>query len=253
MDTMQFKDREFGNFQITALKILTRLTLQENIDDMIIEHLRELGLEYDSVMKKYEMSNIDYKTSLLKYNEDFLVNIVKTISRYWQGSQKTHVIPISYIRVDLDDFSKINNRYGHDAGDLVLAKVAETLKKAVRPTDYVFRFGGEEFDIVLPVTPLEGAAVFIDRAIKAIRKIDLTINTCEKIGVTASMGLSYFEIDFSYLKKIMPDEIILLYRRAQKQADCACYQAKFNGKDRYRVYDSEADYSTIMREYSSRN
>ena len=255
MDILQFEDREFSNFQITSLKILARLARYEEIDDIIIDYLRDLELEYDSLLKKYEISeeksNIDCKTTLLKYNEDLLVNIVKSISRFWQKSQREPVLPVSYIRVDLDDFSRINNCYGHETGDTVLKNVAETLKKTLRPTDYIFRFGGEEFDIVLPVTPIDGAVVFLEKAVRTLEELSISISAQEKVKITASMGVSSFTVDLSPAKRTSPEEIMALYRKVQKQADYACYEAKYRGKSRFCLYNEGTNYVEMMRNYSS--
>src|SRR3972149_5960332 len=65
--------------------------------------------------------------------------------------------PLSVIMVDLDDFKKVNDTYGHRAGDNVLKEIADIIKKLVRKTDIVARYGGEEFAIILPHTNLQGA------------------------------------------------------------------------------------------------
>ena len=257
MEQKEEKGSNLTNAEIISLKILTRLTLQENIDEEIIDLLRELQLEYYSLLKKYEIMeervNIDEKTSLLKYNEKFLVNIVKAISRYWQSSQKRHVLPITYLRLDLDDFSRINNRYGHDFGDKVLIEVAKRLKNHSRPTDYIFRFGGEEFDIVLPVTNTEGAKVYAGKILESIREIRIPFNLTETIKITASMGISSFKMDFKKNIPVINKRILKYYNEVQKQADCACYEAKYLGKDRACFYREDADYESIMKEYSSKN
>jgi diguanylate cyclase (GGDEF)-like protein len=250
------KDPEFNNFEIVSLRILTRLTFHEDIDEEIIDLLREMELEYYSLLKKYEITeeriNIDDKTTLLKFNENFLVNIVKAIGRYWQSSQKSHLAPISYLRMDLDDFSKINNRYGHDMGDKILVAVAQVLKRYSRPTDYLFRFGGEEFDIVLPVTNLKGAEAYVKKVMKGIRDISIMSETGENVTITASVGISHFMMNFKKNLNMIQDKIISYYRIVQREADYACYNSKYCGKDRYSFYDPEIDYKKIMIEYSSR-
>lgn len=200
-----------------------------------------------------ERINIDEKTSLLKYNERFLINIVKAISRYWQSIQGKHSLPITYLRLDLDNFSRINNRYGHDFGDKVLIEVAKELKNNSRPTDYIFRFGGEEFDIVLPVTTIDGAKVYAEKILKGIREIRIPFNLTESIKITASLGISSFNMDFKNNVPLIDKSILKYYTNVQKQADRACYEAKLLGKDRFCIYREDADYESIMKEYSSKN
>lgn len=248
---------DMNPFEMTSLRIMARLTLADDIDETIIELLRELQLEYDSLYQKnqllMERVNIDEKTSLLKYNENYLVNIVKAISRYWQSSQKGAMLPISYMRMDLDNFSRINNTWGHDAGDDVLKSVAEVIKTESRPTDYVFRFGGEEFDIVLPVTPLDGATAYAEKMLRSISKLQFRSENGERFKVTASIGLSAFTLDYNNMKMVLSKEILGCYKKVQKEADNACYQAKFDGKNCYRLYNPEVDYPSIMKAYSSRH
>lgn len=247
------KKKSISDFEVIALKILSHLALQDNIDEEVIELLREIQMEHYTLLKKYEVLeeriNIDNKTSLLKYNEALLVNIVKAISRYWQSSKKSAVLPLSYLRMDLDDFSKVNNIYGHAAGDDVLIAVARAMKKVSRPTDYLFRFGGEEFDIVLPVTELDGAEKYAQKLINEIRKIRIPSGSGGFIKITASIGGASFNISYTAGGQIFKKEILKMYHSVQKQADCACYHAKSMGKDRFCGYRKGVDYEKIMEKY----
>lgn len=253
-DSSQNEKREISEFSLTALQIMGRLILQDNVDEDIIDSLRRLELIYDSLYRKYlimeERVNFDEKTALLKYNEDFLVNIVKTASRYWQQQQSRHLMDISYLRLDLDDFSYINNTYGHEQGDQVLKEISATMKKVSRPTDYLFRFGGEEFDVVLPATPLEGAQVYADKLLHAIGEVKVPCQD-DYIRVSASIGIDSFMVDLgeSY---IASQEILDRYHEAQRHADYACYNAKYSGKSRWSVYNARLDYQRIMQEYGER-
>ena len=246
-----------SKFGMLSLEIMGRLIVSENVDDNIIDLLREMELEYDSLLKKNEILeervNIDEKTSLLKYNEDFLVNIVKTASRYWKQQIKSHMMSISYLRIDLDDFSMVNNAHGHDIGDKVLKAVSAAMKKSSRPTDYLFRFGGEEFDVVLPATPLEGAIVYTKKLLKNIRDIRVTDDQNCSVPVTASIGLTVFQVDLTSKKIFANNNLVKRYHEAQKHADQACYMAKYDGKDCYRIYDSAVDYRKIMQAYAKRH
>jgi diguanylate cyclase (GGDEF)-like protein len=248
--------QNMSNFEMLSLNILTRLTMQDTIDEEIIDNLRNMGMEYYTLLKKYEVvdkrANLDEKTALLKFNESFLVNIVKAMSRYWAASKKSHIQPMAYMRMDLDDFSRINNRYGHDMGDKVLVEVSNILKKLTRPTDYLFRFGGEEFDIVLPVTDIDGAKVCSDKILEGIREIRIPLDKKKNIKITASMGISAFDIDFQKMVSIVSSDVMVYYRKAQKEADNACYEAKYLGKNRYCVFNPAKDYQSVMRAYSSK-
>jgi diguanylate cyclase (GGDEF)-like protein len=244
-----------SDFEVIALKILSHLALQDNIDEEVISLMREIQMEHYTLLKKYEVLeeriNVDNKTSLLKYNETLLVNIVKAISRYWQSSTKCDLLPISYLRLDLDDFSKVNNIYGHEAGDQVLIAVAKAMKKVSRPTDYLFRFGGEEFDIVLPVTDMDGANNYAQKLMTNIRKIRIPVSTGGFIKITASIGGSTFNINYTAGCQIFSKDILKMYHKVQKQADCACYHAKSMGKDQFCGFKKGINYEKIMEKYGS--
>ena len=252
-----FDNQGISEFEVLSLNILSRLALQPEIDEEIIDNLRSMGMEYYTLLKKYEVvdkrANLDEKTALLKFNEAFLVNIVKAISRYWAASKKSHIQPMSYLRMDLDNFSRINNRYGHDVGDKVLIEVANVLKKLTRPTDYLFRFGGEELDIVLPVTDVEGAQICVEKILDGIRKIRVHTSEGKHIRITASVGISVFYIDLQKMVTIVQSDVLQYYRKAQKEADNACYEAKYKGKDCYCVYNKDVDYDSVMKAYSSKS
>lgn len=122
----------------------------------------------------------------------------------------------SLILLDLDLFKAYNDIYGHLAGDQLLKKVSEILTKAIRTVDMAFRYGGEEFAIILPETRLNEAYVVAERIRREIEK-----NTSfREMPVTASLGVSNWPND-----GIMKEEII-------NRADNALYKAKETGRNR---------------------
>lgn len=98
--------------------------------------------------------------------------------------------PTSLILLDLDRFKQINDRYGHDVGDQVLVKVAAQLKSHLRKTDLVGRWGGEEFVLLLPETPLEEAVRLAERLKSKIAEpaIDGLPDTSASFGVAQAVG-----------------------------------------------------------------
>jgi diguanylate cyclase (GGDEF)-like protein len=123
--------------------------------------------------------------------------------------------PLSLLMIDLDDFKRINDTFGHQKGDEVLSIVGELILKSVRKMDIACRYGGEEFSVIMPNTNLIDAEIIAER----IRK-----KTSEyvfgKFRVTASIGVSILQAD----DKEMSDLVFL--------ADEALYYAKENGKNR---------------------
>jgi two-component system cell cycle response regulator len=127
-------------------------------------------------------------------------------------------IPISCIMLDIDRFKRINDNYGHRAGDLVLRQFAQLIRRHTRKSDVFARYGGEEFIILLPQTGVDGAKTEAERLQKYIREHHFK-NIEEKI--TSSMGIACWpthNIDTS-------DDLITL-------ADHALYRAKAMGRDR---------------------
>ncbi len=129
--------------------------------------------------------------------------------------------PFSFAMVDIDHFKKINDRYGHLVGDLVLQNFCLKCVSALRTSDMVGRLGGEEFGILMPMTDLHEAARVIERLRSEIDHSVVTENG-QQIHYTASFGLvasSHHHLDLS-LAQMM------------KSADAALYNAKQQGRNR---------------------
>ena len=97
--------------------------------------------------------------------------------------------PLSLVFVDCNKFKEINDTFGHAAGDVVLVKVAETLKARARASDVVSRYGGDEFVVLLPDTPIDGAKVFAEAACKKILGAGFN-NNGEPLDVSISCGIT---------------------------------------------------------------
>ncbi|MEK6792765.1 MAG: GGDEF domain-containing protein [Nanoarchaeota archaeon] len=160
----------------------------------------------------YELATIDEKTGV--YNNKFF----KTISEMELDKAKRKIGPLSIMILDLDNFKKLNDTYGHLIGDEVLKRLGFVLKNNTRKYDLVSRFGGEEFIILLPNTKIKRAKVVCDRIRRQVQN-DRELN---KYSVTFSGGLTEY-------KKL--DSI----KKMQLRADKAVYQAKKKGKNRIEV------------------
>lgn len=123
--------------------------------------------------------------------------------------------PLTLSIFDIDDFKRINDTFGHAVGDIVLVELAKIVKSMVRESSYLFRWGGEEFVILLPEISVEGAAVQAER----IRKEVETHAFAVAGRVTVSFGMAEFRRDDT------ADSIV-------KRADEALYRAKERGKNR---------------------
>ncbi|MDX8385659.1 MAG: diguanylate cyclase [Gallionella sp.] len=134
---------------------------------------------------------------------------------------------LSVIMVDVDLFKPYNDKYGHQAGDFCLQRIANALKAALqRPADLVARYGGEEFAIILPDTPLEGAKLISQNLFKHIESLAIPHEASSIVGhITLSMGISKFQS-----KSQISGSILL------SQADQALYQSKHDGRNRLTVF-----------------
>jgi diguanylate cyclase (GGDEF)-like protein len=244
---------ELNNFQVNTLKIISMLLEQDAVDDSILEELWKNELEYFSLLEKYkllsEKMNIDEKTGLLKYSDSHLTDIVKTASRIMSNNRFPH-LEVGFVRFDIDDFSKFNNTYGHDLGDEILKKVSGIIRDCSRPTDYVIRFGGEEFDVILPSTNLNGAQVYVNKILDETRKMNFHYDSKKKIKTTMSAGITTCRLSIDSAAK--KDDVDKEYKNLQKKADDALYEAKFLGKNRFSIYSSarSEEYSKIRSEYT---
>ncbi|MCU0846358.1 MAG: GGDEF domain-containing protein [Spirochaetes bacterium] len=245
--------KELNPFQFRNINLLTHLLEQDAITDEIVEFIRQSELDYFSLFDKYRLLekniNIDEKTNILKFKKDYLTNILKTALRIYYGMHNMNYF-VSLVRFDIDDFSIFNNKYGHEVGDKVLIAVANILKLNSRPTDYVIRFGGEEFDVILPGTDMDGAAVYVEKIYKKLKKTHVSYKK-EKLAVTMSAGISYFSYNFKNSKTIIDQKIEKSFKNLQKEADDALYEAKYLGKNRYSIYSKNKsdEYPKIRRMY----
>lgn len=168
--------------------------------------LRQLESNIDLL---YELATIDEKTGV--YNNKFF----KTISEMELDKAKREIGPLSLMILDLDNFKKLNDTYGHLIGDEILKRLALVLKNNIRKYDIVSRFGGEEFVILLPNTQIKRAKLVCER----IRREVQNDRELKKYSVTFSGGLTEYKKGDSV-------------KKMQSRADKAVYRAKKKGKNR---------------------
>jgi diguanylate cyclase (GGDEF)-like protein len=130
--------------------------------------------------------------------------------------------PLALVLVDIDDFKRINDRWGHPTGDEVLKAFAKRLHESVREIDLAGRWGGEEFALLLPGTDLEGGRELAERVRRALAEHELTAPDGEAVRITASFGVAAFP------EARTQDEIVAA-------SDDALYRAKRSGKNRVAV------------------
>jgi two-component system, cell cycle response regulator len=128
--------------------------------------------------------------------------------------------PVSLLMVDIDHFKKLNDTYGHQAGDEALRCVGRLLLREVRPGDHVARYGGEEFSIILPKASSADAFTIAERIRAAIEAQVIPLSLHQSLTFTASLGFATLHIDRETEEAFA------------QRADRALYYAKHNGRNR---------------------
>lgn len=142
------------------------------------------------------------------------------------GLAQRHQYPVSVLVIDVDHFKRINDTLGHSGGDKVLRATARAIQKELRLTDPAFRYGGEEFVVILNKTGIKGAQGLAERMRQHIENNALQL-TGKTINVTVSIGIATVEPG---------DDMSSLFERA----DRALYQAKCSGRNRCVVAEPQS-------------
>ncbi len=187
-----------GFHVLVAERLDDDLFMELYIDTYVADLIRELKFlaETDNLTGFYNRRKI----------EELLRKEIERFRRYKN--------PLSVLFIDLDNFKKLNDTYGHQKGDEILRGVARLIERELRKTDFVGRFGGEEFLVVLPETDAEGALKVAERIRRSVEKADFGVE-----GVTVSIGVTELKEG---------DTLETLFNRV----DRAMYLAKERGKNR---------------------
>ena len=143
----------------------------------------------------------------------------RMIAEYANAVRKQH--PLSILAMDIDNFKERNDRFGHAAGDDALRQVGKVTKQVLRARDHAARIGGEEFAIILPEATLDHAALVAKR----VQEL-LGMGNAELSCMTLSIGISCL------------DKTTANWQALLAHADCAMYEAKRKGKNRFVLYEA---------------
>ena len=194
---------------------------QEHLEEIVAARTAELTAEIEQrrelERKLIEMTTRDALTGL--YNrremERFLNQELGRCARYSRM--------LSVVMIDIDHFKRLNDTYGHQAGDEVLRWVADVLRDGVRATDRAVRYGGEEMALILPETSPEAAQLVADRLRARVADEGVTLQTDgdgRHVEVAFSAGVAAFPVDGAN-----PEALLAA-------ADAALYEAKRKGRNR---------------------
>ncbi|HUW39374.1 MAG TPA: diguanylate cyclase [Rectinemataceae bacterium] len=186
-----------------------------------VEALRVIGayaaiaiVNHDLFRQVEELASIDPLTGL-QNRRSIMTALGEEFRQFQRYGRQAGVIVL-----DADRFKSINDRYGHEAGDLALSYLASILRREARSCDQIGRHGGEEFLLVLPLTDIPGALACAERFRSALAQAPLVLHDGSKARLTASFGVAVFHTDDE-----SPDA-------ALSRADQAMYRSKSEGRNR---------------------
>jgi len=205
------KDKKDKNDKISAI-----MSNFSNLHDQIEDQMKEANETIESLYKQIQVleksSNLDSLTRT--FNRRAMDKYLSTLC-----TMKGRTPQSTILLVDIDDFKKVNDKYGHIAGDRVLIFLAKLVTSILRDGDKVFRFGGEEFLILLNRCGSEGAENISRRILEGVRSNTLLYKN-DQIKITLSIGSAELKEEDTYESYI-------------ERADKALYRAKSNGKDQF--------------------
>lgn len=203
-----------GKYMVRFYILTGRRMLQYHCEIMNII-VKTLGIAVSNFMNLKNLENVAAFDPLTNcYNRREFSRLIE----HNIANAQRHGKDLSIIMFDMDHFKKINDTYGHQAGDIVLKKVCHVICSGIRKGDYLSRFGGEEFVLVLPDTKMTRAMELAERLRKTIENHPIKISEERDIKVTASFGVASLRIDSG--KDILLNEV-----------DAMLYKAKTSGRN----------------------
>ncbi len=206
---------------------------EESIGQLIFSRARKFKPEETTVLESllvsivYPLRNaLLYESALASAMNDPLTGIFNraamdtTLKQEIKHSER-HGSPLSMIVFDIDHFKKINDSYGHSVGDCVLKMLANEVSDTIRESDMCFRYGGEEFTILLKNTNLDGATLLAERL---RQKISTLVCYCEEVELNIQVSLGVANLNKGEDRRAFFD-----------RCDKAMYNAKQSGRNQVKI------------------
>lgn len=190
-------------------------------------HLKVRRLQHELLQKNAVLERLSTTDAVTGLRTRRFINEVLSVEFLRAVRYRT---PLTVLMADLDHFKSVNDRFGHPAGDGVLAGVGEILGATLRASDIAGRYGGEEFLVLLPQTELEGGIATAQRFREAVEAHRFDTREGERIQVTVSVGAASHD----EARHRTPAELVMA-------ADDALYRAKKEGRNRVAVSDDAND------------
>ena len=171
----KLSEAERSVLRLLARQIVTLLELRQTVHRMEGEIAERMLFEHRQLEERHHLRAANVLLTRISSTDALtrLANRHAFEERLKEEVQRTHrlLYPLALFVVDVDSFKQVNDTFGHPTGDKVLCKVAQVLKRACRETDFVARFGGDEFAVLLPGTDLQGARIIAERCRVAVEKL----------------------------------------------------------------------------------
>lgn len=212
-------ENQLEALQILSREIIVQLELRKSI--AALEHTVLEQVKHMDILQEYQQDMEKVRTSLEAQTlTDMLTRVhnrhsfdIKIEEEYLRAVR--YKVDCSLLMIDIDHFKEFNDSFGHPAGDDALRAVANILETEMRTHDFLFRYGGEEFAVILPNTSLNGAFVIGERLRRNIQRA-----SWKERAITISVGVASM------------DENIKSPRDLLQASDDALYNAKTNGRNR---------------------
>ena len=206
----------FVNQEKTSAKTALKDGDVIRLGTVLLKYFSENNLDSLINDKIYRMATIDGGTGI--FNKKHLLESIQSEYKYARG----HDAPLSVIYFDLDHFKKVNDTYGHNAGDFILKEVAGIVSGLIQKEHIFCRFGGEEFVILLPG---DGAKVAYDLAEEIRSKIESHVFAFENHNLKQTVSLGVSQLHPSMAK---PEDLL-------NDADKKLYNSKQNGRNKVTI------------------
>lgn len=212
---LQEANDALGKLNLSYEQLILELQESKEKTERFANELREANVQLQELAFRDGLTNL--------YNHRYFQ---ETLGKELERS-KRFGRPLSLILFDIDFFKKVNDTYGHPAGDQVLINLANAINSAVRPNDIIARYGGEEFAVILPETGRTGMKVFAERMRRCVESVTTTVKDTP-IKVTISGGGTEFSADSGVSQQELLDS-----------ADRGLYMSKENGRNRITIVDAK--------------
>lgn len=193
--------------------------IQQNIENII----RDFDIPEENKLEVIKQINFVYTRTKYLSITDELTGLSNR--RYFESCFEKEFLrtqryknKLTLVMFDIDYFKKVNDTYGHQCGDYVLKQISNAALQTFRKTDTVFRFGGEEFVVILTETDTAHAIIPLERFRKTVETLDIIYQN-QKINVTVSIGACQYEDSFKSKEDFL------------EKADKALYNAKNSGRN----------------------